>query len=158
MKKRISLTLILIAIVCIAVLAMPARVNAAGITASGTCGTNVTWMLDEDGVLTISGSGAMPSYVETETDEGELYVDPLDTPWETYKSSITAVVIGEGISRVGDGAFWGCAAISSVSFPSSCTTIGISSFRECTGLTRVDLPSNLRTIDNEAFFRCTGLT
>ena len=131
---------------------------APSIVDSGICGTDATWILDSDGVLTISGSGAMSSYVETETDEGELYVDPLDTPWKAYKGIITAVVIDEGITNVGDGAFWGCANILSVSFPSTCVSIGISSFRECTGLTRVDLPTNLRTINDEGFFRCTGLT
>lgn len=68
----------------------------AGMTeVSGTCGENLTWVLDEEGTLTISGTGEMCDY-----DWGE-------SPWYEYVEEIYNVVIEEGVTRiyddVGDG-------------------------------------------------------
>ena len=125
---------------------------------SGYCNTRIHWELMEDGTLVLTGTGAMPTYVETEYDEGDLYVDPLMTPWDAYKDRINSVVIGEGITIVGDGAFWECTNLFSISFPSTCTKIGIRSFYKCTALAAVDFPNGLLTFDSYAFEGCTGLT
>ena len=59
MKKRI-LSVLLAAFMLISLLPMGAL--AADEVASGTCGANLTWTLDSDGALTISGTGAMSAY------------------------------------------------------------------------------------------------
>ena len=62
-----------------------------GIIASGNCGTDVKWVLEEDGTLTISGSGEM------EFEE--------DTPWKKINESITKVVIEPGVTSIAEMAF-----------------------------------------------------
>ena len=64
--------------------------------ASGTCGEGVTWSLSEDYVLTISGDGPM-----------ENYVSYSRQPWEEYSYYIVRVEVGEGVTTIGDNAFWG---------------------------------------------------
>ena len=68
---------------------MPA--SNASIVESGTCGANLTWALDEDGVLTISGTGAMDDYSNS-----------TPAPWEQRKSSVTTVVMATGVTSVGN--------------------------------------------------------
>ncbi|MBR7155112.1 MAG: leucine-rich repeat protein, partial [Paludibacteraceae bacterium] len=70
-------------------------------TWSGTCGDNLTWELT-DGVLTISGTGAMSNYTSS------------SSPWYSYRSSITSVVIEEGVTNIGNYAFYNCTGLTSV--------------------------------------------
>ncbi|MCD8358187.1 MAG: leucine-rich repeat domain-containing protein [Oscillospiraceae bacterium] len=85
---------------------------------SGTCGENVTWSLNTDtGVLTISGSGDMKNYYG------------VDPPWDSFKDSITAAVIEDGVTSIGSFAFsWDCSSLTSVTIPNSVTTIGSYAF------------------------------
>ena len=62
---------------------------------SGTCGTNVTWTLDTDtGLLKIEGTGAMNTY--------------SSSPWNSYRSYIRNVDIANGVTSIGEGAFYRC--------------------------------------------------
>ena len=144
--------------------------QAADVVAEGTCGTGVTWKLDSDGVLTISGNGAIKD-VTTGTKK----------PWNKYQSDITTVVIEDGITAIGnyafykcdklttvtipDGitaigkfAFYSCVKLTTVTIPSSVTTIGADAFRKCENLSTVTIPSSVETIGNNAFYGCTNLT
>ena len=111
--------------------------------ASGTCGENVNWTLDGDGTLFITGTGAMYNYKNS---WGER------APWyEGYTDYITSVVISDGITSVGDWAFYTCRKLSSVSLPDSLKSIGVRAFGETASLTSIELPSNLETIGDLAF-------
>ena len=137
--------------------------------ASGTCGTNVNWVLKGD-VLTISGTGYMTSYTS-----------PSKRPWHSFASSITSVVIEEGVMNIGESAFedfssltsvtipnsleviegyafFGCSALSSVTIPDNIMTIGNSTFKYCSALTTITIPANVNYIKYQAFSGCTGLT
>lgn len=63
-------------------------------TESGSCGDNLTWTLDESGLLTVSGTGTMDNYT---------FIDPA--PWAD--SDVRDVVIEEGVTSVGTYAFMG---------------------------------------------------
>ena len=115
------------------------------VVASGTCGDNLTWKLDEQGVLTIEGEGAMADYT---------YNSPA--PWASL--SFTTAVIGEGVTTVGKYAFQDYSKLTSVTFPETLTSIEERAFRWCTGLTSVNFPSSLTNIGKDAFSGCTGLT
>ena len=74
----------------------------------GTCGDNVSWKLDTNGVLTISGSGAMTAYSSQSP-----------APWSSYKDSITSFVIEEGVTEIKTYAFQSCCKLKNITLPKS---------------------------------------
>ena len=62
------------------------------------------------------------------------------------------------VTTIGDGAFWDCSGLISVTIPNSVTTIGQEAFFCCTGLSSVTIPNSVTTIKNSAFNQCSGLT
>ena len=90
------------------------------------CGDNLMWSLSEDGVLTISGTGAMDDY----TNETE-------TPWYKYNNKIKTVILKTGVTSIGSKAFSNCSNLTNIDIPLSVTTIGDSSFSYCTALENV---------------------
>ncbi len=117
--------------------------------ASGTCGDNLTWTLDSDGLLTISGTGNM-----------DQYGFGVKSPWYDKKlhTEILSVIIAEGVTDIGDCAFSDCSNIASIVIPSSVTAIGMSSFGGCRSLTSVTIPNSVTYISSSAFAYCTSLT
>ena len=101
---------------------LPATALAANIVDSGTCGAEVTWTLDSDGVLTISGSGYMCDYGSS------------GAPWH---GRVKSAVIAEGVTSIGWCAFYDCASLTSVTIPDSVTSIGKRAFSYCKSLTDV---------------------
>ena len=117
-----------------------------GFIDEGTCGTNVTWKLENDGTLTISGSGAMTDY------EAE------GAPWYSYKGIINKVVIGYGVTTIGNCAFYDCTMLTNATIPNSVYKIGKYAFIDCANLINVSLPYSVTTIDEAAFAGCVSLT
>ena len=114
---------------------------------SGTCGDNLTWTLDDNGTLTILGTGAMNNYAYSSF-----------APWYNNRSSIKKVVIEQGVTTIGNYAFEGCASLTSVIIPDSVTTIGNYAFEGCASLTSITIPDSVTTIGNAAFINCSSLT
>ncbi len=112
---------------------------------SGTCGPNLTWDLT-DGVLTISGTGAMTNY---------LYYG--DAPWT--RSSIKTIKLPNGLTSIGDYAFAGCSGLTSMTnIPNSVLNIGEGAFVSCSGLASLTIPESVIDIADGAFRDCTSLT
>ena len=100
-------------------------------TYSGICGDNLTWTLDtETGVFTVSGSGAMKNYT---------YNTKPNTPWYSYRTSISTVTIEDGVTSIGQNAFYGCSSLTSIAIPSSVTNIGTTAFYNCSKLIAVHM-------------------
>lgn len=114
--------------------------------ASGTCGDNLTWTLDDKGVLTVSGYGDMRDFWTSER-----------PTWEPYAASVKSIVIEEGITRIGTSAFKECTLATSVSIAESVTDIGGWAFSYCESLTSVTIPSFIDSIYAYAFYECYGL-
>ena len=134
---------VLFAVLLIALVAvLPADIYAATID-SGTCGDGVTWTLDDEGTLTISGTGAMDDF---EYD---------GAPWQSY--FITKVVIKSGVTGIGKNSFSECRQISDVSIANTVTSIGERAFQYCESLSSVSLPTSIKIIGDWAFSN-TGLT
>ena len=112
---------------------------------SGTCGPNLTWNLT-DGILTISGTGEMTDF--SYPDYG---------PWYSLSSSITSVVINDGVTSIGKSAFSGCTGLTSVTIGNSVTSIGESAFSGCTGLTSVNIPNSVTSIGSYAFLNVPNI-
>ncbi len=115
---------------------------AADVVASGTCGQGVSWTLDSSGLLTISGTGSIDNYSYS------------NQPWYPYRSSVTAVSVSDGVTAIGDRAFYGFSALTKVTIPSSVTSIGGYAFYNCTSLTNVTIPTSVTIIGNYAFHGC----
>ena len=73
-------------------------------------------------------------------------------------TEITDLVIPEGVTRIGDWAFYYCSGLTSVTIPSGVVTIGSNAFYSCSGLTSVTIPENVTGIGDWAFYNCSGLT
>ena len=148
MRKR--LLSFVLAVLMIASL-LPATALAADIVDSGTCGaagdgSNLTWTLDSEGVLTISGSGDMHDY------------DLPGAPWYGSRSRVKSAVIAEGVTSIGSHAFYYCESLTSVTIPDSVTSIGEQAFYYCRSLTSVTIPDSVTSIGHGAFASCTSLT
>jgi hypothetical protein len=100
---------------------------ATGFAQSGKAG-NLTWSFS-GGTLTISGTGVIPDY-----DYGE-------SPWYGFRRNITAVIIEEGVTRIGVGAFRGCRSLTSVTLPNSVTEIRRWAFQGCRSLASEPVPN-----------------
>ena len=71
---------------------------------------------------------------------------------------LTSITLPEGVTEIGDFAFKYCSSLTSITLPSSLTTIGSAAFRGCIDLISITLPSSLTTIRNVAFDGCSSLT
>lgn len=132
------------------------------VTASGSCGSNLTWQLALDGTLTVSGNGQMTSspwdkqYVKKAViGEG---VTTLCSNAFYNSSALTEMSLPSGLTGIGAYAFYNCKALTSIALPESLTTIGTYAFGSCSGLTAVAIPESVTSIGDYAFSYCTGLT
>lgn len=135
---------------------------------SGNMGDNLSWSLSA-GVLTITGSGEMADISELER-----------APWHEFREEIYQVVLPEGLTSIGNMAFYECGKLQSVVIPNSVTRIGSFAFAYCkkmellnlgTGVTDIEecafldcyriaslqLPESLKTIGKKAFYRCESI-
>ena len=110
----------------------------------GTCGEEVIWELASDGIMTISGTGAMDNF------------DSSPVPWEHLKDSIFSIIIEDGVTGIGDNAFSDCNHLSSVICPNSLTSIGSHAFSNCISLQSVVYSKHLNHIGEGAFLWCSN--
>lgn len=114
--------------------------------ASGECGNSLSWVLREDGTLTVSGEGNMPDFA-----------DETAVPWHSCRDSIKRIVLEDGVTSVGDFAFYGCKQLAAITAP-GLTKIGHAAFYECSALSELSLSDEITFIGQWAFSRCTSLS
>ena len=61
------------------------------------------------------------------------------------------------VTSIGEGAFYSCTGLTSITLPNSITSIGDAAFAYCTGLTSFTIPNSVTSIGAYAFYDCTGL-
>ena len=127
--------------------------------------------------MTIRGTGPMKNYD---------FLSCRDMPWRDAILKITRLIVDDGVTSLGDCvlhgfdgghdarnlmevklpegltylgnyAFFGAAKLKSIKLPSTLTTIGLGAFDGCAGLTGIKIPSDVKTIKEAAFSGCTGL-
>jgi len=105
MKKRFLAVLLLAVLLAMSM----AQAAWAATVASGECGAegdNVTWVLDDAGTLTISGTGEMKDY---STETGDFNVNLTAAPWYlNNRGNLSQVIIQNGVTNIGDYAFYYC--------------------------------------------------
>ena len=122
--------------------------------ASGECGNNgdnLTWVLDDEGILTISGTGDMKDYLY-------YYNDHDTSPFLDYQTQITQVIITDGVTGIGNHTFYKCSNMTSISLPNSMTRIGKNAFWVCSSLSEMTIPDHVSAIGEYAFSGCSSLT
>ncbi len=142
MRKQLAKILIISCMMLSLFLVMLVTAEAE-ILSSGTCGDNLTWTLDSQGTLTISGTGDMWDY------------SGYDTPWyfmdENCSGSVKSVVIEEGITSIGNSAFYG-ESVETVNMPDSIKRIGKYAFAYGGGrLSSVNIPYGVTKIEEGTF-------
>ena len=133
---RIVLALALLLLVLLSV-----EADAATVIDSGFCGEfgeNLTWLLEADGTLTISGAGHMDSY-----SGGLGTTDTYPSPWRAYSALIQNVIIEEGVQSIGCGAFKDCVKICGIDIPEGVCFIGQYAFQNCSALADVTIPESV---------------
>ena len=142
MKKRIlSMVLALSMLISF----MPIIASAA---TSGTCGDNLTWTLDNNGTLTISGTGEMEDYYWEENHRA---------PWFKNRESIKNVVIEEGATNISTYAFYCCSNLINITISNSVTNIESDAFATCSSLTNITIPNSVMSIEEFAIIDCDNL-
>ncbi len=148
MNKTLKKTLSIILTVLMIVTTVPFAF-AADIVDSGECGAdgdNLTWTLDADGTLTISGEGAMADY----------HLSTLP-PWAGYKENIKEIVIEEGVTELGRFAFYGHTAVKDVSIANSVTTFTGREFHGCSAIEKLIIPAGVSILSSTSFRECSSL-
>lgn len=112
--------------------------------AAGKIGDFLSWRLDEEGTLFISGRGSMQKV-------------QLNMPWSDYRDRIRQAVIMPGVLDVGNYAFHHCRSLTDVTIPESVLRIGYCAFGDCVSLKSVAIPEGVMTIESYAFGDCTSL-
>ncbi len=141
MKKFLSIVLAILMVVTTVPYAF-----AAATVASGTCGadgSNVSWELDSDGVLTFSGEGATQDYS-----------GPSLSPIYYYKDDVKKIVVNDGVTRLGTYVCFMFTEVTEVSLPESLVSIGENVFAYFKALESIELPDSLTTIGIGAFQGC----
>ena len=152
MKKMKQVLSIFLAVLII-MLTVPA-VFSTNIIESGTCGDHLTWTLDNDGEVTISGTGNMWNY-ERDQDPSP-YATSTVSPWNS-RSDIKSVIIENGVTNVGESAFYSCKNLTNITIANSVLTIERNAFAFCEKLTSVTIPGNVTRIGNFSFLSCLSL-
>ena len=113
---------------------------------SGSVNT-IEWRIYDDRVMLLSGTGSTGNYNNSKR------------PWAEYEDSFSDVVVGEGITELGDKTFNAYKKVlKSITLPNTLEYIGASVFSDCTALTEMKLPNtSLTGIGNSAFGGCTGI-
>lgn len=166
MKKlgKRYLSLILGVVLCFTTFMSVMVADASAVTVPGV---NLTYSFDKaSGTLTVSGTGDMYDFRDTSIGINKT------VPWSNFKDDIKKVVINEGVTGIGDYAFYNCSNLTTVSLPSTVKEIrgsgvtggylgnnGVSygAFRDCVSLTDINFPEGLQKIGIAAFRGCIAL-
>ncbi len=126
----------------------------------GKWGDNITWNINSEGTLTLSGTGKMKegtSYHYTSDEEDDDIFIPEVYPWiEYHAKKIRKIIIGEGIINISAQAFQNT-NLEKVVFPTTLESIDEDAFRFSDNLTKVVLPNKVSKINSFAFADCSNL-
>ena len=112
---------------------------------------DMTWILSDDGVLTISGNGRMSGYSDV-----SWGID--NVPWSAYSMDVKTCVINQGITSIEDYAFFSCSNLTTIVVPESVMSIGVCAFYNCNSLTSVNIPKGISNISDYSFYNCSSLS
>ena len=136
-------------------------------TLSGTSTTSVKWTPRHnygkggDYVITLTVDGEMGFYGNSTSDQGSAilrYTSSTDKRNNVYKLALRKLEIGDGVTSIGQYAFYQCYGLTRVVIPDSVTSIDSSAFSNCVGLTSAVVPNGITSISAGMFSSCSCLT
>lgn len=152
MKKRFLVFIVFMAVLCTA---FPSFAEETELPIAESCGQYLRYeYYQSTKTLTIIGSGNMPNY-PANSREGSI------APWRNNSNIdnyLEKVVISDGVTNIGENAFFWCDKITSVTIPSSVKSIGMGAFENCKALTSITIPDGVESIGMDAFVNCEALT
>ena len=127
---------------------------------SGNCGANgdnLKWVLSDDGTLTISGTGAMTDFVDANIPGSETIIN---YPWKSHISEIEKIVIEDGVTSIGNYAFFDSSNVTEAVIPDSVTSIGKRAFSGSATpkIVGIKIPAGIKSVGEFAFANCSELT
>lgn len=131
---------------------------------SGKCGPRATWSLNDEGVMTISGTGLMitDNFNYSRSNVYKVVIEEGITSIgkTAFKKceNLTEVVIPNSVTKIEEGAFSGCKMLDSLALPNSIESIGKYAFWGCSSLTSVVIPNSVKQIEGYAFAECSNLS
>lgn len=75
-----------------------------------------------------------------------------------YDESLTSINIPNSVTNIGNCAFSGCKSLTSIEIPNSVSNIGNYAFSGCKSLTSINIPNSVTNIEDSAFSGCDSLT
>jgi len=128
-------------------------------TASGKCGPDVEYRIIGT-TMYISGTGPMENYANVYYVGLEQVIETKrfwkDTPWKAWRYTLTRVIVMDGVTAVGSGAFDGFENLRNVELAGSVVNLGASAFSSCSKLQRV-VGKGVNLVGQSAFKNCTNL-
>lgn len=113
---------------------------------SGKCGEKVSWSLDSNGLIVISGEGQMDNYSNY-----------TEVPWCSRVGEIKSLAVSDGVTSVGNRAFYACDSLKEANISESVRSVGDYSFFGCTSLDNMILPSSVTSLGAHAFSNCINM-
>lgn len=105
-----------------------------------------------------SGSGGEPPFSSMEIDGVELSEVVNEYTFDTTGEHTVKYTLAEGVTSIGDRAFYECYKLTNITIPDSVTSIGAYAFYNCYGLTSVTIPDSVTSIGDYVFDGCSSLT
>ena len=115
-------------------------------------------------VLLCGGIGMTAQAAESKTygdftyEEGKDGITITKYTGEAKKVVIPDKINGTEVTSIGDGAFYNCNHLTSITIPEGVTSIGQEAFSFCIRLTDITIPEGVTSIGDEAFNACYSLT
>ncbi|MDR0920732.1 MAG: leucine-rich repeat domain-containing protein, partial [Oscillospiraceae bacterium] len=110
-----------------------------------------TYTVLEDGTAEITDYTGTDTELEIPAEINGYIVNSIGEDAFLGCSSLTSIIIPEGVTSIGNGAFWDCSSLCSITIPEGVTSIGNSAFMYCSSLTGATIPEGVISIGGSAF-------
>ena len=135
-------------------------------TLTGTSTTTVKWTSNHayaapgEYVIKLTVDGTMGFYSDSSSSGGSAilrYSSSNDNRNSVYRNSVQKIEIGNGVTSIGQNAFYLCYSLSSITIPNSVTSIGQNAFYLCYSLSSITIPNSVTSIGQSTFSGCSSL-
>ena len=99
-----------------------------------------------------------PGAIRNAEEQGLVFSEDQKILLTCENKELSAVVIPDGVTEIGDNAFYGCTNLTGIVIPPSVTSIEESAFYGCSSLSDITIPDSVTKIAAFTFEECENLT